>query len=406
MMQISFEPKLIEAIIEALQPDFGTSIKLIDIQLLSEPDRRNKVARLFLSSDSQKISVIFKQSLSDNTQNTEEDEDIHARFVRDYCGLKFLNECNINHSIPKFYGVNHVLRFILIEDLGQDHISLVDSLTKSNPIEATSALIRFTKSLANFHISSFERLDKYDELLLSILPNRDTPEKHIKWHQNDLIPKFEWVCKKLNLTWTTQLEQEALSIIESVLSSVDFFVLTHGDICPDNVFDHREKNELQLIDFEWVMPGSALLDATYFRMGFPTCWCAKKLPENIIDMLEKLYRETIADKIKSSQDEHKFMQAYIDACGFWVLRSMLFVESILEKDECWSSGPVPVDSLWRPQENFVRPRLISRLEAFIKVAGKHNSRPNILIACEQILDKVSLLWPDAMSMKLYPAFMA
>jgi len=77
-------------------------------------------------------SVIFKQSLSDKTQETT-DEDILARFSRDFVGLKFLSRSDINHSIPKFLGASQSFRFILLEDLGDTHISLVDSLTKSDP---------------------------------------------------------------------------------------------------------------------------------------------------------------------------------------------------------------------------------------------------------------------------------
>lgn len=59
-----------------------------------------------------------------------------------------------------------------------------------------------------------------------------------------------------------------------MLSPGSFTILTHGDICPDNVFDHEECKDLQLIDFEWVFVRNALLDDTYLRMSMPICWCA------------------------------------------------------------------------------------------------------------------------------------
>ncbi len=57
------------------------------------------------------------------------------RFARDWAGLEFLSSLEGEHPItPQFYGgsINH--RFILIEDLGENHVSLVDSLTGSNKI--------------------------------------------------------------------------------------------------------------------------------------------------------------------------------------------------------------------------------------------------------------------------------
>lgn len=398
------EPDLLEAITQTLQDHLGSEVKINDIQLLSEADRRNRIARLFLSSGNNEIrSVIFKQSLSDKTQETT-DEDTLARFARDFAGLKFLNGSDINHSIPKFLGGNQSFRFILLEDLGDKHISLVDSLTKSDPDKAIAALKRFTKSLAHFHMASHERLEEYDELLVSSHPKRETLEERIKCNEEDLIPKLELVCNRFDIAFTNEAKQEAIDVIKMSLSPGDFYVLTHGDICPDNVFDHEDKDELQLIDFEWVRPGSSLLDATYFRMNFPTCWCAKALPESIVDELESLYRETIASKIRASLDDSKYNENYVVACGFWLLSSMPFALRVMDKDECWPSGPVPTDSLWKPEANLARPRFISRLQAFIKVSKEHNMLPHLRQSAEQMLAHAYEKWDDARPLDLYPAF--
>lgn len=187
-------------------------------------------------------------------------------------------------------------------------------------------------------------------------------------------------------------------------SKGDFYVLTHGDICPDNVFDHEDKDELQLIDFEWVRPGSSLLYATYFRMNSPTFWCTKALPEEVIVKLEGLYRQTIASKIRACLDEGKYDASYVGACGFWLLSSMPFGLHIMDKDECWSSGPVPTDSLWKPEANLARPRFISRLQAFIKVSKEHNMLPHLRKTSEQMLAHAYEKWDDARPLDLYPAF--
>jgi hypothetical protein len=404
MAEVIMEPDLLEAVNKALEDCFGHEVKINDVQILSEADRRNRIARLFLSAgDNEMQSVIFKQSLSDKTQETT-DEDILARFARDFAGLKFLNGSDINHSIPKFLGASQSFRFILLEDLGDTHISLVDSLTKSDPGKAIAALKRFTKSLAHFHIASHKRLEEYDELLVFAHPKRETLEERIKWNEEDLIPKLELVCNSFDIPFTNEIKQEAIDVINISLSPGDFYVLTHGDICPDNVFDHEDKDELQLIDFEWVRPGSSLLDATYFRMNFPTCWCAKALPEEVIVKLEGLYRQTIASKIEASLDDSKYDASYVGACGFWLLSSMPFAIHIMDKDECWPSGPVPADSLWKPEANLARPRFISRLQAFIKVSKEHNMLPHLRQSAEQMLAHAYEKWDDARPLDLYPAF--
>jgi hypothetical protein len=398
------EPELLAAVTKSLEDCFGVEVTIQDVKFLSEPDRRNRIARLFLSTGNNEMrSVIFKQSLSDKGQEST-DDDILARFARDFAGLKFLSRSDINHSIPKFLGASQSFRFILLEDLGDTHISLVDSLTKSDPGKALEALKRFTKSLAHFHMASHERLEKYDELLVSAHPKRETLEDRIKWNEKDLIPKLEFVCKAFDIPFTNEVKQEAMDVIKTSLSPGDFYVLTHGDICPDNVFDHEDKDELQLIDFEWVRPGSGLLDATYFRMNFPTCWCAKALPEEVILELEGFYRQTIASKIRASLDDSKYNEHYVAACGFWLLSSMPFALRIMDKDECWSSGPVPTDSLWKPEANLARPRFISRLQAFIKVSKAHGSLPHLRLAAEAILAQAYEKWDDARPLDLYPAF--
>jgi hypothetical protein len=398
------EPELLAAVTKSLEDYFGVEVTIQDVKFLSEPDRRNRVARLFLSANNYDIqSVIFKQSLSDKSQETT-DADILARFARDFAGLKFLSRSDINHSIPKFLGASQSFRFILLEDLGDTHISLVDSLTKSDPDKAIAALKRFTKSLAHFHMASYGRLQEYDELLVSAHPKRETLEDRIKWNEEDLIPKLEGVCDILGIPCTNDLKQEASEVIEKALNPGEFYVLTHGDICPDNVFDHEDKDELRLIDFEWVRPGSSLLDATYFRMNFPTCWCAKALPEAVILELESLYRKTIASKIKANLDDAKYNKSYVAACGFWLLSSMPFALRIMDKDECWPSGPVPIDSLWNSEDNLARSRFISRLQAFIHVSKAHDLLPNLRSLAEQILEKVYDKWDDAKPLDLYPAF--
>ncbi|ETZ04423.1 MarR family winged helix-turn-helix transcriptional regulator [Holospora undulata] len=204
--------------------------------------------------------------------------------------------------------------------------------------------------------------------------------------------------------FTNAVKQEAIDVIEMSLSPGDFYVLTHGNICPDNVFDHEDKDKLQLIDFEWVRPGSSLLDATYFRMNFPTCWCAKALPEEVILELEGLYRQTIASKIKASLDDAKYNESYAAACGFWLLSSMPFALRIMDKDECWPSSPVPVDSLWKQEANLARPRFISRLQAFIQVSKAYNLLHHLRKSAEQTLAKAYEKWDDAKPLDLYPAF--
>ena len=60
-----------------------------------------------------------------------------------------------------------------------------------------------------------------------------------------------------------------------------WLALVHGDPCPDNVL--LTPQGAALLDFEFAAPGHALLDAAYWRMGFPTCWCAGRVPDAVAE---------------------------------------------------------------------------------------------------------------------------
>ena len=117
------EPELLAAVTKSLEDYFGVEVTIQDVKFLSEPDRRNRVARLFLSANNYDIqSVIFKQSLSDKSQETT-DADILARFARDFAGLKFLSRSDINHSIDG----NCIYVFLWIENLIKTIIPIWES---------------------------------------------------------------------------------------------------------------------------------------------------------------------------------------------------------------------------------------------------------------------------------------
>ena len=60
--------------------------------------------------------------------------------------------------------------------------------------------------------------------------------------------------------------------------------------------------------------------------------------------------------------------------------------------------------LWKPDENQVRPRILSRLTSFIKVSKRYDKLPHLSSLAEQILKKLETQWPDAKPLDPYPAF--
>ena len=111
-----------------------------------------------------------------------------------------------------------------------------------------------------------------------------------------LVPKLKSTVETLGLTVTKDFTNEAQQVLESIFKPGPFTpVLTHGDIAPDNVFDHEGPKGLQLIDFEWSSPRNALLDGTYLRMSMPTAWFAKTIPDDVLKPLELIYRNELKE---------------------------------------------------------------------------------------------------------------
>lgn len=405
MVKRLINPEVLRKAKSLLQTRFATELNIESIDFLSEPERRNIVLRITLEGTKKGVpqSIILKQSLPE--ESDEDDEEAYARFARDWAGLEFLSSIpQPAHNVPKFYGASKQHRFILIEDLGQLHVNLVDSLTVPNQKKAIAALTRFMKALGSFHATTYGHTEHYEKILRRIHLNAETVQEDLDFTLKDLLPKLESANKQLNLPVTQALIDEAIDIITTMLKPNPFTVLTHGDICPDNVFDH-EGQDLQLIDFEWSFVRNALLDGTYLRMSMPTCWCAKAIPIDVIDSLEIIYRKELKRTIPAANDDLAYNIAYTKACGFWVLQQTLpFLEGILLQERIGPSGPVPEGSLWKAEDNTVRPRFLSRLQSFVDVASKHEMLPHLSEMARNMLTAVKKQWPDAKYLEFYPAW--
>jgi thiamine kinase-like enzyme len=277
---------------------------------------------------------------------------------------------------------------------------LVDSLTGNDKNYAIAALQRFMKRLGQFHSDSYENIQIYQKILDGLIAGAP-PE--IDSRQNNFTD-VESVFKKINIPYTSEFQAEMDMVLKTNLDSSPFLSFIHGDICPDNVFDDSDKNELRLIDFEWGFIRSALLDGTYLRMNMPTCWCSKAIPEDLIDSLEEIYRQELMNKIPAARNEESYREAYILACGFWAIKAILLIEDVLDKEDIWGSGPISDKSLWNPDENFVRPRILSRFETFMQISKQSDKLPQLKIVIQQILGVLAIKWPDTKPLELYPAF--
>jgi hypothetical protein len=392
-------PITYQEIIKITSKHFKVSdVKITSTTQLSEPNRPNLVYKVGLESSENKIpsSLILKHfNLFVSEQETLD------RFNRDWVGLEFLDRNNINPR--KFYGGSKENYFILMEDLGLKHISLVDFLTSKNISAAKESLEHFMFYLAQFHADCHDKLNEYEQLLHK--SNTKPLNNHLKGMLEYKLKESKPTLEQLGVVYSSRLCQEISSIIESMLNPGPFSTLVHGDICPDNVFalSNMGKKGMRIIDFEWSFIGNALIDGVCLVMNMPTCWCAKSVPIVLRKSLERMYKDELSKKLPAAASD-MYYKAYTDACAYWMLKSVVFINGILTEDCTIRSGKLPHDALWYPEKNLLRPRTISALENFIDVSKEHNLLPNLRIMSEQLIKNLKLKWPEAKPLEPYPVF--
>jgi hypothetical protein len=258
-------------------------------------------------------TLILKQTATeknvfDSSAPAETEKEQLSRFAHDWAGLELLTAIGSNHG-PHFYGGNQEHKFILIEDLGKEHPSLVGPLTKQpspdNLNAAEQALYSYVRRLGKMHADTAGKYNQFTTILKRIYPNAVRFNYLLETDINQITDQF----KRLIHIQPLQLTKEIHDVIEFSKNPQDFNVLLHGDICPDNVY--YQSNEIKLIDFEWSDFGNALIDATYLRMSMPSCWCSKSVPFEMVQRMESFYREELKKGIASAVDD----SIYKGSCG-------------------------------------------------------------------------------------------
>ena len=152
---------------------FNTIVHVSKVIQLSESDRRNLILRLMIDSRSANMpkSVILKQVAiekriyeSTSTDQVETEQDQLSRFAHDWAGLEFLTTIDNDHA-PKFYAGNVEHKFILIEDLGIEHPSLVGPLTRKNTSSNQQEAMTVRGKLQDFSFQGGKFLFKGKELV-------------------------------------------------------------------------------------------------------------------------------------------------------------------------------------------------------------------------------------------------
>lgn len=372
---------------------------------LSEPDRRNVILRLLIDNPQEWMpkTIILKQTATETNKfeaaKSETEIERMSRFAHDWAGIEFLTEIGSDHA-PHFYAGSLEHKFILIEDLGLSHPSLVGPLTRApsvaNVQKAEVALIAYVRRVASMQVDTLGKSKQFTTLLNRIYPQAHRFNFLGEDTVSDMIRQFKLLIGEDSI----ELGKEIQDVLEFSRFHGDFHVLLHGDICPDNVY--YQGNEIKLIDFEFGDFGNALIDGVYLRMNMPSCWCSKAVPQPILYKMEAAYREELKRGISAAVDDAAYYKQLTYACAYWLIRTI----STMDVNREWicQSGPVDSDSEWDPKENGFRPRILSRLDAFIGCSKDTGHLPKFCEASAKLLCHLKNFWPESKFIDVFPVF--
>ncbi len=379
----SFAP-IIAAAERLLSNELGREIQLTKVERLSKKGRRNLLLRCHCLSDSGLPSSLIIKKVAANPYDPEDTNSWDTMgFFRDWMGSQFLTTIpsQFNHS-PHCYGGNRELGFIILEDV--KHLSsLVEPMLGEDRSLAEEILLKYATCLGQLHADTMGKAAEFEELFRTISPVMKSARL------NADINKLRAILNNLGIHLETNCLQDLEAITDTVAHPDDFLAYIHADPCPDNVLYTGEI--LRLIDFETGHFGHALIDATYARMMFPSCWCANRLPHKVVKQMENTYRAILSQHCSAAENDQVFEAALVNICGFWLLNTLMHLEYALEKDSDWGISTI-------------RQRILARIEAFIATSEEFERLPGLHSTSSQLLILLRERWSDISLMPLYPAF--
>jgi len=370
---------------ETLSKASGGTVVLGDVEVLSNDDRRNFIARAAARyTDGSARSVIVKATRSLSYDPTHENVLQASGLAKEWVACAFLASRAPGRGHGAALLAGDVAGGIMVfEDLGAHLTSLVELLLKGTAQEAERALKLYATALGRLHADTVGCLDRHHETLQSVFGS-GRPRRAPGWR---VEKDAELVAHSLGGT----LPASELEFLSSRLSDPGpWLTLTHGDPCPDNslLVDQR----IRLIDYEFARPSHALLDGIYWRMGFPTCWCAGRTPADVAARVDSVYRAALSTAIPQVREDIAYRAELTYMAAVWLLTSLSWrLDRALESDERWG--------IWS-----IRGRLIWYVEAVIEMTDAAQVLPGINRAARDWLSELRRRWPEANPLGLYPSF--
>ncbi|MBT2396515.1 phosphotransferase [Streptomyces sp. ISL-100] len=194
---------------------------------------------------------------------------------------------------------------------------------------------------------------------------------------------FLALAKALDVTVPPGLPNDLADLIDR-LDPTSHHALLHGDPCPGN--DLRTADGLRFIDFEQASLGNGLVELAYFRIGFPTCWCAMSVTGTPLTEVEDIYRSTWLALTGTDVPGD-----LADACAGWLIRGDALVQRA-ERETADHFARIPAEDFdWGYVS--ARERLLHRLSAVADVTRTHDHLHLLGRLSDTLATRLLTRWP-------------
>jgi hypothetical protein len=381
------QQRAVASAMAALSQAFGTDVALNNVTALSNEKRRNLVLRAAISGAGLVPRTgIIKMTRARDYNPASDNGFEESGLIKEWVATSFLTgQAGSNGHSPNFIAGDATAGLIVLEDLGRDLPSLVSRLLDGPSAVAEQALASYARCVARLHAGTLGCTEGHTAALRRAFPaSRPVPPfGGERWRR-------EVATKVHGLLGGNLPDHDIATVARHMAQPGPWLGLAHRDACPDNVF--LIGTEARLVDFEFAGPGHVLLDASYWRMGFPTCWCAGRIPSHIVRSMDSAYRECLSPSLPQVIDDDAFsaeMAILLFARLFASLSWLL--EDALKEDRSWGISTI-------------RARLLWYLEAAIAGAEAGGVLNDLAQTVAQWRADLAGRWPEVKPLALYPAF--
>ncbi|HLB97853.1 MAG TPA: phosphotransferase [Acetobacteraceae bacterium] len=361
----------------------GEPIAIDEVNSLGEEQRRNHIIRAIArgaSGDPQHI--IIKATRAADYDATSEDVVANGGIACEWAAASLLDRRGA--STARFLAGDAAAGVIVFADLGADAPWLAAPLQDGSASDAEAALLTYATGLGRLHAATVGCHDTYAAAVHAGYPHARLPQAISE----------RWLARVIgigpSLLGGTLPESELAVLSHRMRDPGPWLALVHGDPCPDNVL--LTPQGATLLDFEFAAPGHALIDAAYWRMGFPTCWCAGRVPDSVAERVEQAYRDAVADAIPQARTDVEFHREYAVAVVVRLFASLEWhLDSALKSDSTWGIATK-------------RNRILWHLQSAIEATQRSASLPGLRSILQTWLTNLENRWPDVQPLPVFPAF--